>query len=753
MPPAYRYGMMPLFAIAVLFIVLAPTFWNETQVHSGSVGEASENADLYQFYYPAYHYAFDRLRHGSLPLWNPRQLCGAPLMVDPRVGVLQPLNFPFMFLPTERALAVHTFVCLFLMGLFFTLFARAVGVGYLAAALGGMAYAFSGFSAAAMSRPPLAAALVWTPLVLWAVREYAYRFDTATAVVAGMAGALLVLSGSYALALSIGVISFVYAAQSLVFVERGSAEFSKRLRGLFIIFPLALGASAAQWLPALVYFARIDGPLEHVWGPAPVSPTPADLQELLSQFVVTSTGTQPRAAYLGVLPLLFAPVGLFHRQRRRDAILFALIGVVFALLIGFFGWRLPFRFPFHALLFPIVVIAALLTSIGADRVFTPRKTFRSPSIWLPVTIWFVVFAALFIAFGADVRRYAVPCAVAVLLFAPLRFRGLAPLCYAGLGAILFIDLANAGRTVYTHPQQDAPRCFETYIQALDTAREQVLGGRAFASARELDRGLTPNHGMLSALDMAGGGWLPLTVDQARWWARLNGSEAKTRAGVACHVTPEALSPQLLRYMAARLLIAAPQSALYDGAWKSGGPRLREIAPVAGVRLFVMDDALPRAYWVSRARVEVGMPATLDVLCDPMFDNARTCVVDAQSQGIAALAQLTGAQEETDSGAPVNATCSVEDITPERVVVRVNAPREGVTILSDSFDPGWTATLDGVRQPILKVNGIFRGMATPAGTHEIVFSYRPWSVYIGLAASSLILLAAFAYSIGTLAKPG
>jgi hypothetical protein len=751
MPPAYRYGMLPLFAIAVVFIVLAPVYWNETQARPGTVSEAYENADLYQYFYPVYNYAFGRLRTGSLPLWNPRQLCGTPLMADPRVGVFQPLNLPFQLLPAENALALHAFVCLFLMGLFFTLLARAAGVGYLAATLGGMVYAFSGLSAAAMSRPPLAAALVWTPLLLWAVREYAHRFDTATAIIAGIAGALLILSGAYAFALMAGLIAVLYAAQSLVVVERGSAEFAARVRGLFVIVAVAVGVSAAQWVPTVVYAMRLDDPFAWIWGPRVAAPIPGNASELFVQAIVNAAGTQPRMAYVGILPIMLVPAAIFHRHRRRDAVLYALIAAGSILVAAFFGWQPPFQFPVSALMLPVVVAVALLAAIGADRLLTPRTSFRSPSIALPVLVTLAVCAAMFVAFGADVRRYVLPFALIVLVFAPLRVRGMAPVCYAAFGAILLIDLVNANRTIYAHPRQDAPACYETYAQALANARDQALGGRVLVSARELDRGLTANLGMLASINMVGGAGIPLTRDQALWWERLTGEDARRQGNSACWVTPRASGPQLLRYMATRLIAAAPHGPMYDGAWESNGPRLREVSPSGDVRMFVLDDALARAYWVPRAQVEVGMPATLDALCGPAFDATQTCVVDAQSKGIGELAKLTGAEQTTDPTARPNATCSVEDMSPERVVVRVDAPKDGVTVLCDSFDNGWIAALDGVRQPILRVNGIFRGVATPAGGHEIVFTYRPWSVYIGLALSCTVLIVALVLGVGTLAK--
>ena len=62
---------------------------------------------------------------------------------------------------------------------------------------------------------------------------------------------------------------------------------------------------------------------------------------------------------------------------------------------------------------------------------------------------------------------------------------------------------------------------------------------------------------------------------------------------------------------------------------------------------------------------------------------------------------------------------------------MEVPQAGIVVLSDSFARGWRASLDGVPCEILRVNGIFRGVAVPAGVHDIVFTYRPASLYLGI----------------------
>ena len=52
------------------------------------------------------------------------------------------------------------------------------------------------------------------------------------------------------------------------------------------------------------------------------------------------------------------------------------------------------------------------------------------------------------------------------------------------------------------------------------------------------------------------------------------------------------------------------------------------------------------------------------------------------------------------------------------------------VLSEAVFPGWIARLDGREVPIHEVNFGMRGVVIPAGSHELDFVYRPWSVYLG-----------------------
>ena len=63
---------------------------------------------------------------------------------------------------------------------------------------------------------------------------------------------------------------------------------------------------------------------------------------------------------------------------------------------------------------------------------------------------------------------------------------------------------------------------------------------------------------------------------------------------------------------------------------------------------------------------------------------------------------------------------------------------GMVIVTDSFFPGWRATVDGKSTPIYEVDGGVRGIVVDKGAHEIYMKYRPWTVFLG---GAMTLLAA------------
>jgi len=80
--------------------------------------------------------------------------------------------------------------------------------------------------------------------------------------------------------------------------------------------------------------------------------------------------------------------------------------------------------------------------------------------------------------------------------------------------------------------------------------------------------------------------------------------------------------------------------------------------------------------------------------------------------------------------------------PHEVSLEVRAGQNGLLVLTDTFYPGWHATLDGEPAEILKANYAFRALEIPKGAHVVRFSFRPASFKIGLFVSLGFVLAFF-----------
>jgi uncharacterized membrane protein YfhO len=81
--------------------------------------------------------------------------------------------------------------------------------------------------------------------------------------------------------------------------------------------------------------------------------------------------------------------------------------------------------------------------------------------------------------------------------------------------------------------------------------------------------------------------------------------------------------------------------------------------------------------------------------------------------------------------------------PNKLTYEVNSGKGGVVVFSEIYYPGWTATVDGVEQPLGRVDYVLRALQVKPGKHEVVLSFFPKSIdrteTVAYAAYVLLLL--------------
>ena len=77
------------------------------------------------------------------------------------------------------------------------------------------------------------------------------------------------------------------------------------------------------------------------------------------------------------------------------------------------------------------------------------------------------------------------------------------------------------------------------------------------------------------------------------------------------------------------------------------------------------------------------------------------------------------------------SAKVVEMSSDRVEIDVDSKCGGLLVLTDSYYPGWKATVDGKDATVHPADVAFRGVSVPTGTSRVVFSYEPSSFRTGL----------------------
>jgi hypothetical protein len=196
-----------------------------------------------------------------------------------------------------------------------------------------------------------------------------------------------------------------------------------------------------------------------------------------------------------------------------------------------------------------------------------------------------------------------------------------------------------------------------------------------------------------------------------------------------------------------------------GLWNRQTAEITQVRDPAKLRLMHADDeirvfentgVMPRAFLVPSVRIVPPGRDALPMMVDGPFDPRRTAVVECQTPE-SRCGLPTGLFEADSSGvAMYSGTATFKAYEDHWSVIQTASDREALLVISDSFLPGWEAQVDGAPATILQTNSLFRGVAVPAGTHNVTFAYSPLSVPLGgavtLASSGFLLVCWLAYAL-------
>jgi hypothetical protein len=145
------------------------------------------------------------------------------------------------------------------------------------------------------------------------------------------------------------------------------------------------------------------------------------------------------------------------------------------------------------------------------------------------------------------------------------------------------------------------------------------------------------------------------------------------------------------------------------------------------------NALPPVFIPRRVKVVPDHDERLRELESPNFNPRETAFVETPVE----LPQECRGEAE------------IRQEIPTRVRIETRMETAGLVVLTDLWNKGWRAYLDGQNVPVLRANHAVRGVVVQQGTHSLEFRYQPasftWGMWAsGLAGLTLLMWAGFAW---------
>ncbi len=734
--------------------------------------------DAVEVFHPDLEWARGIVRAGGLPLWNPLIFGGWPTFASQQTATLYPLTWLAFVLPFWSSLGLIAVAKTLLGGLGTIWLCRRIGLGWAAALLAAVTFSLGSYFVIWLEHPQtnVYALIPWLlgAMDLVCVGRRARDCGVLAAVVG-----LCLLGGHPESAFIAGIACVAWGAFCLFHVNAG-----RERRRCLLLLTGSVGLGVAGGAVMLAAFAQLAGQAPKL---ARGGGAGAPDRSLLS-FLMPDLWGRPdrvfqaggpanyaeRTAYVGLLPLMLAAIGLVRlRAGAHRFFLGLLIGALVLsihvpVLTGAIDGLPGVSYvDVNRSLILVALCLAVLAGFGLERLLASaaasattaggsdgddagrgRRERRAvlavgAAVGLVPVVWLLAHASAVSDFprfsdiapslwGTARSRAQIGAAAATreLLFAVAAIGvlwGLARARRTAVGlavALAAVDLLTLGHGYH-------PAIPESLAAPAPTPTIRLAAsGQGTGRTLGYNEYLIPNVGSRYGLREPRGHGLPALGRYLALWNGLGGAGFQTT-----RLRPkDRQTAKLLDDFGVTQLLTSPHQPA------PAEPGLRQVAHYADGRVYRNSDALSRAYVASawRAVPDRGTALRQTLASTPAALRAAPVIEGVAGDGrpVAGGGKAGGVRFVTDGADTVSLS------------VDVHAQSGGYLVLLDSYYPGWVASVDGRKTAIHPANEAFRAVAVPPGRHTVVFRYRPTGLYVAGAVSA----AAWLVILGLIVAP-
>jgi hypothetical protein len=673
------------------------------------------------------------VRHGVLPMWDPYTFSGHSFVGEMQTAAFYPLHLVLALFPLNRDHVLSPFLYnawwagAHLMGaVFLFLLVREFGLGRFAAFTAGVSFALGGF-VSRLGWPHMLESSIWLPLIflflLRAFRAEDTRGLLRSAALGGISLGMAILAGGFHVVIMqvlVIVSAACFYAISAAQTNPSAARWRKAGIAAAVLAGVGLAAGAVQLLPSMEYSARA---VRFLGAPGGLPATqkipyqymhdflsPHGIMGLLMPIAFNgNTGSgEVINPYLGIFPLLAAVIGI--RRHWTHPWVRYLAGLAAASLLYSLG---PFSW-LHGVLYAVVpklwmareasrmvyladFAISVLAAFGIETLFAcgreaSWKALNQVLLALAIACAVCLFTPA--VFGKPEISPWISLSLLLIfasygLFRWIVHAGNQPFLKVLLVVLILFDLSafdwtarniiDVRATGVDHLQRNLS--FQGVVQFLNAQRYRI--GSPFRVQVAVDP--QPNLGDFSGIPTIGGGGVTMLADY--WRLMPDRDLLNVRYIVKPSSTPE------------------PGAVYQDSFWK----------------VYENPAGRSRAWLVHEILADPGDASA------PSFDAGRTALLDS------------GTKETIDPPVKPEEGVLITAYEANRLELAARASSRAMVVLSEIYDPGWHAAVNGAPQRIYRVDRGLRGIVVPPGESRLVLEYRPLSVYAGAVLSIFAFL--------------
>ncbi|KKS81423.1 MAG: hypothetical protein UV55_C0014G0012 [Candidatus Gottesmanbacteria bacterium GW2011_GWC1_43_10] len=696
-----------LIAITGLFILIS-LFFAKLFYPNLSILATSEQAisDIWYFNFPLKNFLAESLKSGNFPLWNQHMSGGFPVLANSQIGVFHFYNFlAFKFLPAIYAFNLAYIATFFQAALGMFLYLRQIKFSPLTSFYGAFLFSFSGFFVTHLAHFSNMQAAVFLPWLFWVTELLLEKPKLSLSLVFAVLFSQQIFAGAPQFTFITIFALFIYIAGK-IYISK-----PKKTLGYFI---LGLGAgliiSAVQLLPTLELLklsSRSHGNLTEVLG---FTFQIKDFLTLINPFIfgnphdgTYSTQVQlyqsifwENTAYIGIIPLFLVILTFFKiKQFRNGRIYLVMLTTSVLLMLGGDG---PLRYlfmlpPFSLFRFTarfLVVFTFIVVVLAVQGLSLIQKSILNRSKYQSI---FLVILVLF--------------SIGDIFWIWRDYHNVVP----------FADFQKVPQAVEII-KNDQPGMVYMVNRHARAIREAATNGWSKPDRLlELRNEIAPNLNLLYNLS---------TPDSYSTLAPRRIDYYNSLIFTSYQLTNES---QQLDFLQLRLISLRDTTHILSAFPLTNSDlslyKKFELTDFDNQPMYIYKNkaAVPKYYLISKFKIVTTIEDFLTQVTNPDFDPKTEAVVEkpltAPSSSLPILADINVLQEQN-----------------AELKLAVNTNQAGVLVITNSYYPGWEATVDGKQQEIFPVNFINQGLWLNQGKHQIYLRYNPSSFRFGLFISAV-----------------